>query len=44
MKRYVGVSALALIAAGVPANRIQTGAYGDPQMRTERHVAVLVSN
>jgi outer membrane protein OmpA-like peptidoglycan-associated protein len=34
----------ALIAAGVPASKIQTGAYGDPQLRTERHVAVLVSN
>jgi len=34
----------ALIAAGVPGNRIQTGAYGDPQLRTERHVAVLIGN
>jgi hypothetical protein len=34
----------ALIAAGVPANKIQAGAYGDPQLRTERHVAVLVNN
>ena len=34
----------ALIDAGVPANRIQTGAYGDAQARRDGHVAVLVSN
>ena len=42
--RRVGAVRDALIAAGVPASKIQTGAYGDPQLRTERHVAVLVSN
>jgi outer membrane protein OmpA-like peptidoglycan-associated protein len=35
----------ALIDAGVPASKIQTGAYGDSQARSdERRVAVLVSN
>jgi outer membrane protein OmpA-like peptidoglycan-associated protein len=35
----------ALIGAGVPAYKIQTGAFGDPQARSdERQVAVLVSN
>jgi len=34
----------ALISAGVPPDKIQMGAYGDPNLRSERHVAVLVSN
>jgi len=34
----------ALITAGVPPDKIQMGAYGDPNLRTDRHVAVLVSN
>ena len=34
----------ALISAGVPSEKIETGAYGDPNLRTDRHVAVLVSN
>jgi outer membrane protein OmpA-like peptidoglycan-associated protein len=34
----------ALIDAGVPAHKIQTGAYGDPQFRRDDRVAVLVSN
>jgi hypothetical protein len=34
----------ALIEAGVPASRIQIGAYGDPQVRRNSHVGVLVSN
>jgi outer membrane protein OmpA-like peptidoglycan-associated protein len=34
----------ALISAGVPAYKIETGAYGDPKLRSDRHVAVLVSN
>jgi outer membrane protein OmpA-like peptidoglycan-associated protein len=34
----------ALIMAGVPASKIQTGAYGDPQLRRDGRVAVLVSN
>jgi outer membrane protein OmpA-like peptidoglycan-associated protein len=40
----VGSVRNALIDAGVPASKIQTGAYGDPQLRRERRVAVLVSN
>jgi outer membrane protein OmpA-like peptidoglycan-associated protein len=34
----------ALLNAGVPASRIQTGAYGNPQYRRNSRVAVLVSN
>jgi hypothetical protein len=34
----------ALIGAGVSSYRIESGAYGDPQLRTDRHVAVLVSS
>ncbi|HEX9180156.1 MAG TPA: hypothetical protein VF859_07165, partial [Burkholderiales bacterium] len=34
----------ALIAAGVPAYKIQTGAYGDPQTRRDSRVDVLVRN
>jgi len=34
----------ALINAGAPANRIQTGSFGDPQQRRDGRVAVLVSN
>lgn len=34
----------ALIDAGVPAYKIQTGAFGDPQLRRDSRVAVLVSN
>jgi outer membrane protein OmpA-like peptidoglycan-associated protein len=34
----------ALIDAGVPAYKIQTGAFGDPQLRRNSRVAVLVSN
>ena len=33
----------ALIMAGVPSSKIQTGAYGDPQLRRDGRVAVLVS-
>jgi outer membrane protein OmpA-like peptidoglycan-associated protein len=33
----------ALLNAGVPASRIQTGAYGNPQYRHNSRVAVLVS-
>ena len=42
--RHVGNVRDALISAGVPASKIQTGAYGDPQLRGDRRVAVLVSN
>jgi outer membrane protein OmpA-like peptidoglycan-associated protein len=42
--RRVGAVRDALMAAGISASRIQTGAYGDPQLRTERYVAVLVAN
>jgi outer membrane protein OmpA-like peptidoglycan-associated protein len=34
----------ALINAGVPAYKIQTGAFGDPQNRRDGRVAVLVSS
>ncbi len=34
----------ALVLAGVPASRIDTGAFGDPQLRRDGRVAVLVSH
>ena len=34
----------ALIDAGVPAYKIQTGSFGDPQLRRDGRVAVLVSS
>jgi outer membrane protein OmpA-like peptidoglycan-associated protein len=34
----------ALIGAGVPAERIQVGTFGDPAMRGDTHVAVLMAN
>jgi len=40
----VGVVRAALIDAGVPASRIENGAYGDPQRRRDGRVEVLVSN
>jgi hypothetical protein len=43
-ERRVVVVRDALIVAGVPASRIQTGAFGDPQLRRDGRVAVLVSN
>jgi len=33
----------ALIRAGVPANKIQTGAFGDAQLARDRRVEVLIS-
>jgi hypothetical protein len=33
----------ALLDAGVPADRIQTGAYGDESQRRDRRVGVLIS-
>jgi outer membrane protein OmpA-like peptidoglycan-associated protein len=33
----------ALLQAGVPADRIQTGAYGDENQRRDRRVGVLIS-
>jgi hypothetical protein len=42
--RRVGVVRDALIVAGVPASKIQTGDFGDPQLRRDGRVAVLVSN
>jgi outer membrane protein OmpA-like peptidoglycan-associated protein len=33
----------ALLDAGVPADRIQTGAYGDENQRRDRRVAILIS-
>jgi outer membrane protein OmpA-like peptidoglycan-associated protein len=41
--RRVGVVREALIEAGVPSSRIETGAFGDPQLRRNGRVAVLVS-
>jgi hypothetical protein len=34
----------ALITAGVPASKIQTGSFGDPQLRHNNRVVVLLSN
>jgi hypothetical protein len=34
----------ALIQAGVSPNRIQTGAFGNPQLRGDRRVEVLLSS
>jgi outer membrane protein OmpA-like peptidoglycan-associated protein len=34
----------ALIGAGVPAERIQVGTFGDPAARGDTHVAVLMAN
>jgi outer membrane protein OmpA-like peptidoglycan-associated protein len=34
----------ALIQAGVPAHRIQTGAFGDSGRRNDRRVGVLMSS
>lgn len=42
--RRVGTVRSALIDAGVPAYKIQTGAYGDPQSRRNDRVTVLVTN
>jgi hypothetical protein len=33
----------ALMAGGVPSSKIQTGAFGDPNLRTDRRVEVLLS-
>ncbi len=33
-----------LLEAGVPAYKIQSGAFGDPQLRSYERVTVLVSN
>jgi len=43
-ERRVGSVRDALIDAGVPAYKIRTGAFGDPQLRRNDSVAVLVSN
>jgi outer membrane protein OmpA-like peptidoglycan-associated protein len=43
-ERRVNRVRTALIDAGVPANRIQTGAFGDAQQRRDGQVMVLVSN
>jgi outer membrane protein OmpA-like peptidoglycan-associated protein len=42
--RRVGVVRDALIVAGVPASRIESGSYGDSQVRRDGRVTVLVSN
>ncbi len=41
--RRVGAVRDALIHAGTPAYKIETGAFGDPQLRRERQVEVLLS-
>jgi outer membrane protein OmpA-like peptidoglycan-associated protein len=41
--RRVGAVRHALLEAGVPSDRIQTGAYGDENRRRDRRVAVLIS-
>jgi outer membrane protein OmpA-like peptidoglycan-associated protein len=43
-ERRVVVVRDALIGAGVPAAKIQSGAFGDPQARRDSRVGVLVSN
>jgi hypothetical protein len=43
-QRYVHSVVDALKDAGVPAYKIQTGAFGDPQLKSDRRVAVLVSS
>ena len=43
-QRYVHSVVDALKDAGVPSHKMQTGAYGDPQLRADRRVAVQVSN
>jgi outer membrane protein OmpA-like peptidoglycan-associated protein len=40
----VGVVRDALIVAGVPASKIQSGAFGDSQLRRDGRVGVLVTN
>ena len=42
-ERRVGAVRDALIHAGVPAYKIQTGDFGNQQLRRERRVEVLVS-
>lgn len=42
-ERRVGTVREALIAAGVPPSKIQVGAFGDPQLRTDRRVEMLLS-
>jgi outer membrane protein OmpA-like peptidoglycan-associated protein len=42
-ENQVGSVRDALIAAGVSASRIETGAFDDPQLRRDDRVAVLVS-
>jgi len=41
--RRIGTVRDALIQAGVPAHRIQTGAFGDQGLRRDRRVEVLIS-
>jgi outer membrane protein OmpA-like peptidoglycan-associated protein len=43
-ERRVNAVRNALLDAGVPSYKIQTGAFGDPQRRTDNRVAVLVGN
>jgi len=41
--RRVNTVRNALMQAGVPSNRIQTGAFGDPNMQRDSRVGILVS-
>jgi hypothetical protein len=41
--RRVFVVRQALIAAGVPSEKVQTGAFGNPQFRQDRRVEMLLS-
>lgn len=43
-QRYVHEVVNALKAAGVPAYKIQVGAFGNPQLRRDNRLEVLVSN
>jgi outer membrane protein OmpA-like peptidoglycan-associated protein len=42
--RRVAVVRDALVVAGVPPSKIQTGAFGDPQQRSDGRVTVLIGN
>lgn len=43
-QRYVHSVVDALKDAGVPVSKMQTGSFENPQVRTDRRVAVLVSS
>jgi outer membrane protein OmpA-like peptidoglycan-associated protein len=41
--RRISAVVNALVEAGVPAHRIETGAFGDSELRQDRRVEVLIS-